>query len=146
MTLTELIEFYSSKFESKQRGDKSIIVLKDDAPEELSESVRDAHQGLFPNDWIYDTYDSIMSNLADYNPECIADIETYRHGIVDSLVEIYTYDLIQWYASSNHWGEYLTRAINELGATDNAIASAQYLAIDDIFSYVFDLLEDQYND
>ena len=66
-----------------------------------------------------------------------------RSEIVDSLVDVYTSDLTEWLDSNNNNVYYLGEAQKELGIQEDGfklLAMAQYMAIDEIFSEVIELL------
>ncbi len=69
------------------------VTLADNAPKWLYNTVRDAHQGDMPNDWIFqvckDAYEA-----EDLDPTADGAI----HEFADSSVDIYTKDLYQWAA------------------------------------------------
>lgn len=69
------------------------------------------------------------------------DVEEYRHEIVDGLVDIYTYDLTSWLNNDISNTYYLDQAIQEYEAKENILPVAQYIAIDEIYSEVLNLLE-----
>lgn len=144
MNIQNKIQTYADSFETKQRGNKTIIVLKDNAPEELDNSVMQAHGDRFPSDWIFDTYHSILENLTGYDINSIDDVEDYRHEIVDGLVDIYTHELTGWLHSDNRNVYYLEDAVKEYGASDGfqILMSAQYIAINEIYNEVVELLNE----
>lgn len=76
---------------------ETFVSFAEDAPEWLKEAVRKAHQGTFPNDWIF--------------AECRAAVEAFDEGALtdseddddvhahaDGHVEPYTKNLFQWAA------------------------------------------------
>jgi len=141
--LNKRIEKYLTYFESRTRDNGShYVVLKSNRPEELYNSVKNAHGDLLPDDWIYNTYHSILSAMGDYDISSIDDLEDYRHEIVDGIVDCYTSELTSWLNSHNSNTYYLTQAIQEHGASDgfDALALAQYLAINEIYTEVINLL------
>ncbi len=106
MTLKKKIEKYLNQFETKERGEKTITVFKDES-EELKNSVYKAHGDRLPNDWIFDKYESILSTLSGYEINNEDDLNNNRPEIVDSLVDIYTNNLTEWLADNNHNVYYL---------------------------------------
>ena len=143
MKIKTVIKKYSNQFESKTRDNgERYIILKDGASEKLQNAVYEAHGELMPNDWIFSTFSSILSGLEGYEVECLEDIETYRHEIVDSLVDVYTSGLTSQLNSSVYFISYIDEAVKEYGATENVLMVAQYMAIDEVFSEVINLLED----
>jgi hypothetical protein len=116
--------------DTKTRDNGEYFVhLKDDAPEWLSDAVRDAHQGTLPNDWIY--------------AECLAAVEAfdfgdfdedYIHEHADGRVDVYTRELYQWAADmclTDTWANAEAEAA-EMGLveeTEKRLAVIQYCAI-----------------
>lgn len=148
MTLQELIADYAGEFETrtvKRCGEeKTITVFADGASEELRHAVFKAHGDRLPNDWIFDKFNEILNTLGDYAVETIEDIENVRHEVVDSLVDVYTCNLTAWLNDETYNVEYLDEAVNEYGATENILAVAQDIAIDEIFSAVLDFITIQW--
>lgn len=131
-------------FDIKKRGNDDIVIFNDKATEKLKNSVFEAHGDRLPEDWIFDKYHSILSNICEYDDvNNIDDLEDIRGEIVDGLVDVYTSNLTQWLNYNINNVYYLTEAQEEYGAKVDGfeiLQSAQYKAIDDIFSYVSDLL------
>ena len=137
--MKKLIDESADWFEYKKRGDETITVLKDDAPEALRDSVRAAHGDRLPDDWIYATYHSILDALGQYTIENTEDLEEQRAEIVDGLVDVYTSDLTGWLNADNRNVYYMTEAQEEYGAQQDGfklLAMAQYKAIDEIYGEV----------
>lgn len=143
MKYNRKVEYYLSFFEQKKRGDDTITILKNNAPAELQESVHNAHGNRLPNDWIYDKYESILSNISGYDD--YSNIDNIRPEIVDGLVDCYTSNLTEWLNDNNSNVYYISEALENFGNGNNdgfaLLAQAQYLAIDEIFSKVASLLE-----
>lgn len=133
------IESALASFEWVKRGEKDIVVLKDDAPEELRESVHAAHGDKMPNDWVYATYHGILASMDGYEMTKADDMEESRHEIVDSLVDLYTHQLTWWLHDYPDGMQYLEEAADGFVRDDCAwqlLARAQYLAIDEIYGHV----------
>lgn len=145
-TLAQTIQSFSNQFETVKRGDDEIITLKDDCSEELRESVREAHDGRLPNDWIYATYANLMQKLTDYEIETIDDVEEYRAEIVDGEVDFSNYSLYQWLADNNQ--EYVNEAVSEFGIESKdfditkLVQMGQYKHIDNIYTCIVNLLSE----
>ncbi len=142
--MNEKIEKYLACFEQKTRtnGDK-FYCLKADAPKELHDSVMEAHGDRMPSDWIYSTYEAILSTLSGYTIDSIGDVEENRSEIVDGLVDVYTSELTAWLNLDNRNVYYLTEAQEEYGKQEDGgklLAMAQYKAIDEIYESVESLL------
>jgi hypothetical protein len=143
MKITEKANKYSAMFETRKRDNgNSFVVLKDDASEELRESVREAHGEKLPDDWVYGTYADLMERVTEFEIDSVEQLEDARNEIVDNYVDIYTADLLKWLSDDINNVSYLTEVLEEDGAKDGfqLLAMAQYKAIDEIFSFVFDLL------
>ena len=75
----------------------------DDIRDDLQSIVQEAHLGEFPNDWRFDTVHSIASTLAEMPDSEDWDVDNFRdesHEVADSLVDVYTSDLLQWVAGN----------------------------------------------
>ena len=147
MNLEKKIDKYYNQFKTKKREgeDETIVVFKDNVDKKLEHSVFKAHGDRLPDDWIFDTYHSILGCLADYDIEKEDDIDENRSEIVDGLVDIYTSDLTSWLNNDNRNVYYLTEAQEEYGEEKdgfNLLMMAQYKAIDEIFGEVENLLTD----
>lgn len=144
MTLQEKIQSYSDMFESKTREEgESYIVLKSDRADELQESVYKAHGDRMPSDWIFGTYADMLVRLTEYTINSIDDVEEYRHEIVDNAVDIYTADLTAWLADDIRNVNYITDALEsgvEMREGHQLLYTAQYLAIDEVYSEIINLL------
>ena len=132
------IKKYLNEFKVTTRGDDTIVVF-DEASPELRDAVMNAHGNMLPNDRVFDTFHSILSTLKDYDVESVNELEDLRHEIVDGLVDVYTSDLTQRLNSNINFTHYLDEAKKMDGG--NILMAAQYLAIDDIYSSVINLLD-----
>lgn len=141
--LQVVINNYLKQFTTKKRGEETIIIFKDNASEELKNSVFEAHGERLPNDWIFSKYQSILADMSGYTMVSMDDIEENRAEIIDGLVDVYTSDLTSWLNDSNYNVYYLTEALEEMEIKDGfkALQMAQYKAIDEIYSEVVNLLE-----
>jgi hypothetical protein len=141
-TISEKAGELAAWFETKKRheeDEESIVILKNGAPDELRDSVREAHGDRLPNDWIYATYEAILSTIAGYSIENERQLDDNRGEIVDGLVDVYTSELTGWLHESVYNVAYMDEAAKEYGQAetgDRMIAQAQYMAIDEIYSEV----------
>lgn len=143
-TINKKAKHYLKFFKVGTRDDKSeYTFLRDDKPEELYKSIRLAHGDRFPDDFVYDTYMSILENIDNYEVDTIDQLDDIRSELVDSMVDTYTHDLLKWLASDINNVYLLTDVIEEYNPKDGfqLLSMAQYNAIDDIFNYVYQLLE-----
>lgn len=143
MELKKIVEKTLAYFEITKRGEDTIVILKDNTPEALRDSVRKAHGEKLPDDWIYDKYHSVLDALTQYNFESTDDLEEKRPEIVDSLVDMYTRDLTKWLNDSPYNVYYITEAQEEYGVQEDGfkiLQMAQYKAIDEIAGEVIGYL------
>ena len=137
------INHYLSFFEYKKRGDDDIVVLTDNAPQNLKDSVMKAYGNRLSDNWIFDKYHSILDALTQYDINGPDDLDNTRSEIVDGLVDPWTSNLTAWLNSSNYNVYYITEAQEEFGPETDGfkiLQMAQYKAIDDIYGRIVDLL------
>lgn len=144
-TLKQKIENYLTYFETGKRSDgSSYVFLKANAPEELKESVRNAHNDKLPDDFIYDKYERLMIIMKDYlTTDGIEKLEDYQSEIINSCVDPYTSQLTYWLNSDNHNVYYLTEVLEESDIKDGFVllSNAQYRAIEEIYNEIINLLK-----
>lgn len=139
----ELAAWFETKKRTAEAGGENFICLKDDRPQELQDSVHEAHGDRLPDDWIYATYEAILSAISGYTIENESQLDDNRGEIVDGLVDVYTHDLTGWLHADNRNVAYIEEAASEYGKAesgDRMIAQAQYMAIDEIYSEVASFL------
>lgn len=138
--IKKILSFFEIK--TKDNGEK-FVILKDNAPKKLKESIRAAHGDRFPDDFVFTTYLDLLERIQDFPIEDLESLENNRHEIVDGYVNVYTYNLTKWLHDDINNVYYLTQAIEELQPTDGfqLLASAQFLAIDAIMQEVVNYLE-----
>lgn len=149
MTIQQKAQKYIDQFEviKIQDTDKTRVILKSDknglydSESKLYTAIREAHGDRFPDDFVYSTFLSILEKITEYDTDSIDPLDEYRHEIVDSMVDIYTHDLTGWLHDDIYNVSYLDEAI-ENGATDGCslLSIAQYLAIDEVYPFVQELL------
>lgn len=142
--MNKIISETLAQFEQKQRGEENIIVLKQDAPEGLRDSVREAHGDRLPDDWIYRKYYEVLDALSGYTLESADDLEEQRAEVVDGLVDVYTSELTAWLNQNVNNVYYIDEARKEYGADGDAfqlLTAAQYAAIDEIAGEVISYLQ-----
>lgn len=143
MTIQEKAQKYVDQFEviKIQDTDNTRAILKDSADEKLKNAVREAHGDRMPNDFVFSTFLSLLEKITDYNTDSMDFFDETRNEIVDSLVDVYTSQLTAWLHEDVNNVYYLETAIAN-GATDgfNLLSMAQFAAIDEIFPYVQELL------
>jgi hypothetical protein len=102
---------FANAFEPRTRADGSTFwTTRDDAPEWVSDIVRDAHDGFFPCDWRYDKISDLAHDIGQAaDPDDIDAMEW-----ADRAADVYNADLIRWLsiagavdacdAAANEWG------------------------------------------
>ncbi len=146
-TIQRKAQKYVDQFEviKIQDSDETRFILKSNATEgALYKAVRSAHGESFPSDFIHETFLRILERITEYdNP----DLSEVRSEIVDSMVDIYTYNLTKWLHDDINNVYYLTEVLSEeygdIKDGFKLLAMAQYMAIDEVYPYVQELLEDK---
>lgn len=141
MTLAEIAGEAYEHFESRERGEDKIITTKDDAPEWVSDLVREAHGDFLPNDWRYDCIYAAIGHVHDSGAEDDSDLDDVAHEFCDGYVDVYTHARLQWLASSLNRMAYCDEAVEEgLIGSDASIAErvglGQYMEAREIFASV----------
>ena len=140
--MKESIEYIYNQLESVKRGEKNIIVVKDNAPENVKDFIRDVHGTEFlPDDYRFDTIHSILSNMLQYD-----DLEENSHEIIDGLVSIYNYDLTSWLSSNNLRHHYCDEAVCNSFVVENSsiierLQAGQYQEISELYYNIINELE-----
>lgn len=146
MTISQKITDTLKYFDTVKRGEgddaKTITIYKETAPDALKDSIRAAHGDRMPDDWIFSTYESILSTFDGYTINSADDLEEHRAEVVDSCVDVYTSDLTAWLASSVYNVEYLDEAMSEYEPKDGIglLTYAQSIAINEIAGHVIEYL------
>ena len=90
---------------TETRSDNSVYITLsessewDEIREDLRGIIRAAHFNEMPNDWRFDTVDSIASELSEMSDSEEWSVENFRdesHWVADSLVDVYTSSLLAW--------------------------------------------------
>lgn len=120
-----------------QYGD-CYISCKDDAPEWVRHMVREIHDELLPDDFIYDKIHSFL----EYFSEEGADEEGARE-YADTMVDVYITDLEKWVQSHSVRREYVNEAMREFEADtyESSLSFGQAIELNQIASQVFYHLE-----
>lgn len=145
MNASKKAEHLATYFVSKTRDNGTeFVYLSEEAPQTLRDAVKEAHEDVLPNDWVYGTFADLLQKISEYNCETVDEIDDeYRHEIVDGCVDIYTHDLTAW-LHENQALSYLEDACEGFVKEDGAwqlLARAQYLAIDEIMRNVIESLK-----
>ena len=144
MTIEATIEAVASEaygwFTTTLRGEDTITVLKDDAPQWVTDLVHEAHgDGFLPDDW---RYDSIRSAL-----ESISEGDEDGSEWADGNVDVYTGRRITWLASNMQRASYVDEAVEELGHSDQGITGdigvGQYAESVEVFGLVLQAVQER---
>ena len=94
----------STYFTTDHRTDGTAFVrLTDDAPEWLTDAVRDAHDGESPDDWRYETLAAIAARIDEYEQygsDSMGSLDVAAFDIADGLTDVYTHNLLLWVAGN----------------------------------------------
>lgn len=105
MTTQKAIKAFADSFTTKERDGKTIFVLKDDAPEECRDFIRELHNGSLPDDSVYSEIRHVADHLADYDePE---------DGIPEIEAEPYNRGLMEWLSDNPQGPEYMEKVVEE---------------------------------
>lgn len=118
----------------RQNGSK-YVRLHDGRPQWMQDAVREAHNGLMPDDQKYRMIQEVADAMAGIDPDDDPDPDGSLNEQLDGLVDVYNTDLADWLASApNHRGDYVNRALGEFDAKtyDKALAIGQYLEYEEI--------------
>lgn len=118
------------------------ISVKEKSP--LYDIVRECHEHTMPNDFIFDRVDSLLSTALGYDFDNLDDLNNFLPEIVDGLVDIYTYDLIEWF---NQFREYIDIAkdnglLTNKTDIDRQMMIGQYCHIEKIANILFNTIND----
>ena len=142
MTIKTLAQIGVNSFTQKQcdksrMPDEYIYIRKDDAPEWVTQLVKEAHGEMFPDDYKYKFVVDALEALADAD-----DIDTAEE-IMREGIELYTYKLIHWVQShtdrlamaNEHGKEF------EADTIEAFLTGGQFNERWDVFSLVLSTLE-----
>lgn len=143
MTTQTIAASLSEQFRTQTRPDGSnyTTVEEGSAARELVQKIHfDVFDGMFPNDWVYEKTRALVDSIEGYD-----DPSDYLGEIVDSNVDIYTYDLLMWVGDTQHFMEYVDEAMEELEpkSLTQAIQMGQYGALCAMASVILQFMEEQ---
>lgn len=131
-------------FGTQDRGDEKIIVIRDGAPQWVTDLAHHAHGDMFPDDLRYEYIQDALQIIADEEDE---DFWSER---VDSDVDVYTSDLTGWLASRGDRYSYVDDAVEEhgypKGGLVHALQMGQYKEREEVLYLVRDYLTEQAED
>lgn len=100
-----------SYFTTMKRGEDTIWVRKDDAPEWINDFCMEAHgTDMFPDDWRYEIIVEALDFLIDNDID--PDDSDMAHAFADD-VDVYTSDLFEWAGSHLNRQGYVDQAMEE---------------------------------
>ena len=142
MTIKTLAQIGVNSFTQKQcdksrMPDEYFYIRKDDAPEWVTQLVKDVHGEMFPDDYKYKFVVDALEALADAD-----DIDTAEEIMRDGI-ELYTYKLMHWVQShtdrlamaNEHGKEF------EADTIEAFLTGGQFNERWDVFSLVLSTLE-----
>lgn len=142
MELAELAGQLYDAMETRQRGEDSITVMKDDAPEWVKDLVFAAHGDFGPDDYRYEAIRETAGFLHD-NPSI--DPDDAASEFADDQVDIYNANRYRWLASNLNRAGYVDEATEEFGPAENvtdAIGRGQYMELQEVYNSVLQSLRD----
>lgn len=150
-TFNQVMNEFAESFESRARDDgESYVTTKDDCPEWVStDLMRELHEALddrMPDDWVYDTIDSIADALC--HCEDADEAKEQLTSVADTLVDVYNQSRLGW-LNSNLNNAYLCDDAQAEGFVSptadlyTRIGCGQYLAIERLGYAVIDAVEQE---
>ena len=133
ITAGDIAEKYSRFFERKERlNHTNFWCLTDDAPEKLKDLVREAHDGMMPDDWRYEFIMDAFCALREAE-----DLEDYELP--------YFHKFTNWLASHANRVAYTNEALRNAPVQDItcAIEDGMILEFYEVMSYVQDFIRDE---
>lgn len=133
---------------TSEDGENRIVILNDNAPQEIKDSVYKVHGERFPSDFVFSSYARILDKMSEYDMNKTDALCDHQSEIVDSLVSIYTSELTKWLASDIYNVFYLDEVVED-GTIDSGgdsvggialLQMAQYKAIDEVYNEVMNML------
>jgi len=130
--------------EKTRTNGENFVCQKDDTSEELQDACRDIHGTDFlPDDFRYNAISNLCCRMLDYEIKTVDDLREYEAEIIDSQVDISTYNLTQWLGSHNLRPSYCDEAM-EMGMNMDSVMSiigcGQYLELQELFNGIVSYL------
>jgi hypothetical protein len=129
-TAVTLARDLTAAFEGKTRDNgEAFRLLKDDAPQWMTDAVHAAHGDLLPDDWRYEAAEDCANSIGELDDEddpTEADSTEYADS-----VDVYSSDLAKWLGSHGARRGYVEEAAAEFGSpepfdVDRSIMQGQY--------------------
>lgn len=112
-------EMLANLGERTRANGETFICLNSDAPEWMTDAVREAHGGMMPNDWRYrlirDALFAIATAADDDDEDDFDDFDDRLSNEIDGAVDVYTGRLTDWLASSIQRVAYCDEDAKEYG-------------------------------
>jgi len=134
-TIENVAADFARYLTTHQRGETTIVVRADDAPEWVADIIHDVHGNMFPDDWTYAT----IKECAEYIAENGDDGEQPE-------ADIYTHALLQWLANYPNATDACDEAAEEYGRAEGIVETirlGQYCAIRNIHYALLAALQDR---
>ncbi|HXY87605.1 MAG TPA: hypothetical protein VEG44_04135 [Candidatus Acidoferrales bacterium] len=135
--------YYFDHVERETTDNKVVLVLKDDAPQQLRHMLHGAHLGLVPNDTSVRMIYELLCALSDARDDSEVD------GIIAEFESpIYYHELIDWLGSDMTRVDYADDAIERLRAIDSefnlldVLRLAYKLEVEEIAAVIVNELKD----
>lgn len=140
MTESELMADFYGHFVSVVRNDGTKFYhLRSDTPRQYMEIVHAAHDGMLPDDYVYETLYFLAGKFDDVLPD---DWDDQAPDLCDSLVDVYNTDLLRWLASHLYRAQFVDEAVQDYGfdpgdfSLFKLLALGQYSEIRQIADYL----------
>ncbi len=139
---------YASSFTWKKRENEEIFWHHhEDTPEFFTNITKDAHDNELPNDWRYATCSEIADAIVEGDYQSYDDVIDEAHTIADSIVDVYTMQLLNWSCHLNrqqHIDDVLRQCVDDGQYVTHweALTQAQHACIYDmVCSIAYSLFE-----
>ena len=139
------LQVFANAFEFRTRDNGSTFwTTRDDAPEWVSDIVRDAHAGAMPCDWRYDKIADLAHDIGQAaDPDDIDAMEW-----ADRAADVYTSDLLKWLSGVTYALESVDDATTEWGMDTRGVVEmimgGQCYMLHEIACRVLHALRQQY--
>src|SRR3990167_1208703 len=110
-TIQDLAAETAEWFTEGKRDKEEFVKLKDKAPQWIKDMVREAHEGMLPDDHKYDFVLRALYHISDTKDPDSPELEP----------DVYTGDLLNWLASNLERAGFVDEAVGELGHSEQGI-------------------------
>lgn len=110
---------FSDAFERATRTDGTAFVkLSSDAPEWMTDAVRDSHARALPDDYVYSLCEECADGIAEHSDwlDDVDSVEDYLHEIADAAVPIYNAERARWLSENISNCEWIAESVANFGA------------------------------